>query len=618
MSTLFAVRALLFAGECFAASLVLLALARIASVFVKQAAMRHFVWLTAFGVLLVLPAVALIVPPRITITREADAPKAIPAYVEYSVPTSASVAVDAMPEPAVAPTPAPSFHPGTRKIAIGLFALWLAGFLFALTRIVRALIGLQILRRASRPHTLTYADLPFTGASRRECELRISNRDDGPMAWGIFRPVILLPGNARAWPRERLQAVLLHELAHVRRRDGLMQMLSLLACAIYWFNPLMWIGARALRREAEIAADDAVIVSGIKPSAYAGELLQLAAQFNGRRAVASVAMAAPSSLETRVKSVLALNNVRKGVTPMDALKVALLGAAATALIAVARPDVVEAQDAVAPPPAPVAAPSDLPPVDAIPTVPDVPPAPPAPPAPHHHHVHSVQSAEADSADPAPLPAPAALPAPPAPPPPPAVHALPPVPPVPAIVDSENDEDATADIDDDEGADAKGDRNVKVRVWTDKDGRRHETRTVRTLSPAEKAHIDKEVARAQEEARRAGAEIQRMQPEIEKALAAAKVNEKVARAMREVEPRIRAEINKAMAEARPEIRAAIAEAHISEKVMKAIHDAQPKIDEAMRRANEAERRVRVTHTDNGHISVHVDRDDDNDDEDDDGK
>ncbi len=64
----------------------------------------------------------------------------------------------------------------------------------------------------------------------------------------------------------------------------------------------------------------------------------------------------------------------------------------------------------------------------------------------------------------------------------------------------------------------------------------------------------------------------MQPEIEKALAAAKVDEKVAKAMRDVEPRIRAEIQRAMAEAKPEIRRAIAEAHISEKVMKALHDA----------------------------------------------
>ncbi|MEI9931543.1 MAG: M56 family metallopeptidase [Rhizomicrobium sp.] len=56
---------------------------------------------------------------------------------------------------------------------------------------------------------------------------------------GLLSPVILLPKSARTWPRARLQAVLLHELAHVRRRDGAMQMLALFACAIYWFNPLM-------------------------------------------------------------------------------------------------------------------------------------------------------------------------------------------------------------------------------------------------------------------------------------------------------------------------------------------------------------------------------------------
>ena len=63
-------------------------------------------------------------------------------------------------------------------------------------------------------------------------------------------------------------------------------------------------------------------------------------------------------------------------------------------------------------------------------------------------------------------------------------------------------------------------------------------------------------------------------------------------MREVEPRIRAEIARAMAEARPEIRRAIAEAHISEKVMKALHDAQPKIDAAMRRAQQEQRHIEI--------------------------
>ncbi|MEI9931544.1 MAG: hypothetical protein WDM89_13655 [Rhizomicrobium sp.] len=82
MSTLVAMRALLFAGECFAASVFLLAVAWAANAFLKQAAMRHVVWLTAFGVLLVLPAIALIVPAKIVIARKSETPAPTPVYVQ--------------------------------------------------------------------------------------------------------------------------------------------------------------------------------------------------------------------------------------------------------------------------------------------------------------------------------------------------------------------------------------------------------------------------------------------------------------------------------------------------------------------------------------------------------
>jgi hypothetical protein len=311
----------------------------------------------------------------------------------------------------------------------------------------------------------------------------------------------------------------------------------------------------------------------MKPSAYAGELLQLASEFRGHGlAVSGVSMAGQSSLEARVKSVLAPDQSRTGVRSMDILKVACLGLVATAALAFVRPDIVAAQDTTVMP-APAAAPTVPDAPDAVPTppsvdtvsmVPDAPPAPPAPPAPRH--VRAV---------------------------PPAPHVAP-VPPV-AMVDAEEDNDAD-DADDAGDADdanvnvdasRHGDKVVKVRVWHDKDGRRHVERSVR-LTPADRA----EIAHARDEARRAVVEVQRMQPEIDKAVAAAKIDEKVARAMREVEPRVRAEIARAMAEAKPEIRRAIAEAHISEKVMKALHDAQPKIDAAMRRANEAQRRIEI--------------------------
>ncbi len=82
MNSLFALRALLFAGECFAASAVLLSLAWLASKFLREASLRHVVWLTAFGTLLVLPIAALVVPPQITIQRTVAAVREVPSYVE--------------------------------------------------------------------------------------------------------------------------------------------------------------------------------------------------------------------------------------------------------------------------------------------------------------------------------------------------------------------------------------------------------------------------------------------------------------------------------------------------------------------------------------------------------
>jgi beta-lactamase regulating signal transducer with metallopeptidase domain len=417
------------------------------------------------------------------------------------------------------------------EAAIALFVIWLAGVCWAGSRLMIGAFGLHLLRRQSRPHALSPADLPDIVMHRRECELRLSGAQDGPMTWGVLRPVILLPKTSLAWTRERMQAVLLHELAHVRRRDSLTQSLSLLICALYWPNPLIWLGARVLRREAEIAADDAVLSSGMRPSAYAGELLQLASEFRGHGlAVSGVSMAGRSSLEARVKALLATNPLRKGVTLMDAVKLALLGAVATAALALVRPDIVDAQSAVTVQPAEPAQPA----VPSTP-LPVVQPAEPTTPV----ETPAVSDAPAT-----------VMPATPVTPTTPPNHA------------------------------------VHVRVIHHKHG-------VEVRTDEDDFHIDQaQVDAAIEQAHRAQEEMRRVQPEIEKALAAAKIDESVARAMQDVEPRVRAEIARAMAKARPAIRQAIADAHISEKVAKALKDAQPKIEAAIAKARAAQWRAHV--------------------------
>jgi beta-lactamase regulating signal transducer with metallopeptidase domain len=543
MNSLFVLRALLFAAECLAASVLILGAAWLGSTTLKRASLRHLVWLGAFGALLVLPVAALIVPSSIVLERTAAAPRPLPSFVE-----PAAAAADPAPIPSEAatraPPPAASWQPDMKDVATLLFAVWLAGALWAVLRLALGTLGLAALRRQSRPHALASADMPRAEGprieGRRECELRLSNAQDGPMTWGVLRPVILLPKEALAWPRERLQAVLLHELAHVRRRDSLTQSLALVASALYWPNPLVWWAARALRREAEIAADDAAIVSGIRPSAYAGELVKLASQFRGRPLAFSGVSMAGSALEARVKSALAPNRSRTGVTSMDAFKIAFFGIAATAALALARPDIVQAQDAAVPPapPAPVAAPTELPPPPPVPAAPEAVPAPPAPPTPPT-----------------------------------------------MVTNADDDEDATP-----------ADRVVKVREVRHGHNRTIE-RTEHVIhidraGPADQAAMERDEA----EMRKAQMQLDKIGPEVDRAIAAAKIDEKVAEAMRDVEPRIRAEVARAMAKARPEIRKAIADAHISEKVARAVAEAMPQIDVAIAKAHQGHGRIVIRHDD----------------------
>ena len=68
----------------------------------------------------------------------------------------------------------------------------------------------------------------------------------------------------------------MHELTHIKRADRRTQAIAQLACAIYWFNPLVWYAAAGLARERERACDDEVLRFGATPSAYATLLLDLA------------------------------------------------------------------------------------------------------------------------------------------------------------------------------------------------------------------------------------------------------------------------------------------------------------------------------------------------------
>ena len=153
------------------------------------------------------------------------------------------------------------------------------------------------------------------------------------VTWGTIAPVILLPADAPGWSSDRIRLVLVHEFAHLVRRDWLIQLAGEVACAINWFNPLFWIACARLRRESEYACDDVVLDLGIGGTSYATHLIDLARTFSvhGRTWLPAPSIARPSTLERRVRAMLNPHTDRR---PVSALRRA---AAALFLLAVAVP-----------------------------------------------------------------------------------------------------------------------------------------------------------------------------------------------------------------------------------------------------------------------------------------
>jgi beta-lactamase regulating signal transducer with metallopeptidase domain len=212
----------------------------------------------------------------------------------------------------------------------GLLA-WLAGVLLALAPVILGVFSLRRLERAARRETASsWLDLLRQLLTRLGCKRRVvllkAAQRRMPMTWGVLRPKVLLPEESQEWPEERRGVVLLHELAHAKRCDYLTHLVARLVCALYWFNPLVWLAARRMVAERERACDDIVLRHGAKPADYAGQVLEISAGLSpGWLAGAGgIAMARPSNLESRLCAILDAKRNRAAVTRWAVLSALLL------------------------------------------------------------------------------------------------------------------------------------------------------------------------------------------------------------------------------------------------------------------------------------------------------
>jgi Zn-dependent protease with chaperone function len=251
----------------------------------SPAAMRHVVWCAAFGGLLAVAAASLYTPDILV--------PAAPARFEGLLPPEEGAIT-------MAPPAAPAGPPW-------VVGIWLAGAILAAARLLFSLIAIDALAVRPALESDWYERLQRLRRRlriRRDVELLVSAEAPMPMTWGALRPVIVLPASAARWSAERLELVLMHELAHVRRWDWLTQLGAHLACAIYWFLPPAWSALREFRKERERACDDMVLSLGARATEYAEHLLQLARAMQRASWSTALAMAQESHLENRVAAML--------------------------------------------------------------------------------------------------------------------------------------------------------------------------------------------------------------------------------------------------------------------------------------------------------------------------
>lgn len=283
-----------------------------------SAAARHLVWSLALAGLMALPALMLALP---------DWKPAALAVLRPAAVAGGALAADAGPR---------------LSLEMVLFAVWAAGAVVVLVRLLGGLMAVRHLARGAElvddpAWTDLLERLGRAVGVRTPVTLLRSPDAAMPLTWGALRPAILLPACADGWSPERRRVVLLHELAHVARRDCLMQTLAEACCAVWWFHPGAWWAAKKMRIEREQACDDQVLAAGARASDYAGHLLDVARAYRSPALAAAIAMARPSHLEGRVRAVLAAERDRRAVTRRTAAVCAGIVLLATLPLAVVSP-----------------------------------------------------------------------------------------------------------------------------------------------------------------------------------------------------------------------------------------------------------------------------------------
>jgi hypothetical protein len=261
----------------------------------NRAQIRYWLWFSAsfkffvpFTLLMTLGGYLALTPPAQKIAIHIAAPAVSPTMVRITQPFPGTVSL--MP-----------FGEKTRDwLPVSLFAIGVSGFLGITLMRFR-----DWLRIRATVSSSTVSDIAASVPVRSSPGLL------EPGVVGLWRPILLLPaGIKERLTPPQLEAVLAHELCHVRRRDNLFASIHMIAEAAFWFHPLVWwIGAR-LMEERERACDEEVLRLGSEPHIYAEGIVNVCKLY-AESPLVCISGVTGSNIKKRIEVIMANHIVLK-------------------------------------------------------------------------------------------------------------------------------------------------------------------------------------------------------------------------------------------------------------------------------------------------------------------
>jgi beta-lactamase regulating signal transducer with metallopeptidase domain len=202
--------------------------------------------------------------------------------------------------------------------ALDVFIAWALIATWFLVRVGLGLTHLHALRSRCEPvdvNSLDFAVRETLSRAHRQVALCVSDDVSAPTAIGFGRPAILIP----RWlmtdmSAPELNQILLHELAHLSRRDDWTNLAQKIVAAIFFFHPAVWWIEKRISLEREMACDDTVLAQTSQPRAYAECLARLAEKSFFRRSMALAQAAVGRIRQTSLRIAQILNPSRSAIT----------------------------------------------------------------------------------------------------------------------------------------------------------------------------------------------------------------------------------------------------------------------------------------------------------------